>query len=288
LTGPERKGKGIRVKILVPVKRVVDPDNANKVKVSADGSKVTSDGLEQKINPFDEYAAEAALRLTENGATAARDGEVVVVTIGPKEAAQTLRGALAMGADRAVLVEGSDDALDANLVAAALAKLVAQEKPDLVLMGKQQVDGDSNQVGQLLAEALDWPMATFAATIEVTGGGAALVVGREVDGGVLRLEVTLPAVVTVDLRIVASKAVNNGVTPATHTYPDTPRYASLKGIMAAKKKPIVETALAALGVAEPLRTQYVKFELPPKRAGGVKVESVQDLVQKLHSQAKVI
>ena len=276
------------MKILVPVKRVADPDNSNKVKVAPDGAKVTSEGLEQKINPFDEYAVEAALRLTENGATNARDGEVVVVTVGPKEAAQTLRGALAMGADRAILVEGSDDALDATIVAAALEKLVAQEKPDLVLLGKQQVDGDSNQVPQFLAERLDYPMGTFAANLEVADGGKALVVGREVDGGVLRLKVTLPAVVSVDLRIVSSKSVTNGVTPASHAYPDTPRYASLKGIMAAKKKPLVETTLAALGVTETARIHYAKFELPPKRAAGVKVESVQDLVQKLHTQAKVI
>jgi electron transfer flavoprotein beta subunit len=276
------------VKILVPVKRVADPDNANKVKVSPDGSKVTSEGLEQKINPFDEYAVEAALRLTENGATGARDGEVVVVTLGPKDAAQTLRGALAMGADRAVLVEATDEALDATVVAAALEKLVAQEKPDLVLMGKQQVDGDSNQTGQTLAERLDWPMATFVAGLEVADGGKALVAAREVDGGVARMKVTLPAVVTVDLRIVASKAIANGVTPATHAYPDTPRYASLKGIMAAKKKPVTETTVAALGVTDTARMQYLKFELPPKRSAGVKVESVQDLVQKLHTQAKVI
>jgi len=276
------------VKILVPVKRVADPDNANKVKVAPDGSKVTSDGLELKINPFDEYAVETALRMIENAATGARDGEVVVATIGPKDAAQTLRGALAMGADRAILVDGTDDVLDASIVAAVLEKLVAQEKPDLILMGKQQVDGDSNQVGQFLAERLDYPMATFAAAIEVLDGGKALAVGREVDGGVARVKVQLPAVVTVDLRIVASKSVVNGVTPATHAYPDTPRYASLKGIMAAKKKPIVDTTLAALGVSEAARIQYVKFVTPPKRAAGVKVESVQELVEKLHSQAKVI
>jgi electron transfer flavoprotein beta subunit len=276
------------VKILVPVKRVADPDNANKVKVAPDGSKVTSEGLELKINPFDEYAVEAALRLVENAATAARTGEVIVVTVGPKDAAQTLRGALAMGADRAILVDGSDDALDANVVAAVLQKVVDQEKPDLVLMGKQQVDGDSNQVGQFLAERLDYPMATFAAALEVADGGKAMVAGREVDGGVLRVKVQLPAVITVDLRIVASKSVVNGVTPATHAYPDTPRYASLKGIMAAKKKPIVETTMAALGVTEAPRIKYTKFEAPPKRAAGVKVETVQELVDKLHSQAKVI
>ncbi len=276
------------MKILVPIKRVADPDNANKVKVSSDGSRVTSEGLEQKINPFDEYAVETSLRLTENGANQSREGEVVVCSVGPKEVAQTIRGSLAMGAERGILVDGADDALDANVVAAVLEKLYAQEKPDLVVLGKQQVDGDSNQVGQILAERLGLPQAAFANSIEIVDGGKACVVGREVDGGVLRVKVVLPAVITVDLRIIASKAIVNGITPATHTYPDAPRYASLKGIMSAKKKPIAEHTLASLGVTEAPRLEYLKFELPPKRAAGVKVESVQELVEKLHSQAKVI
>jgi electron transfer flavoprotein beta subunit len=276
------------MKILVPIKRVADPDNANKVKVAPDGRRVTTEGLEQKLNPFDEYAVEAALRLTENAATSSREGEVVVCSIGPRDVAQTLRSALAMGAERGVLIDGSDDSLDANVVAAALEKVHAQEKPDLVILGKQQVDGDSNQVGQILAERLDLPQATCAMSIEVVDGGKGCVVGREVDGGILKVKVMLPAVITVDLRIVASKAIVNGITPSSHSYPDTPRYASLKGIMSAKKKPIAEQTLASLGVTEPARLEYIKFELPPRRSAGVKVDSVQDLVNKLHTQAKVI
>ena len=170
------------------------------------GAAVDTTGLEWKPNPFDEYALEAALRLTENGkAPKQRLGEVVVVTLGPKEAEQTLRSALATGADRAIRIDTTDDALDGRLVALALEDVVAEEKPDLVLLGKQAVDGDSNQVGQRLAEQLDWPMATFAATIREDG--PSLLVGREVDGGVLTLRVKLPALVTVDLRIVAPTSV---------------------------------------------------------------------------------
>lgn len=276
------------MKILVPVKRVADPDNANKVKISGDGKQVTSQGLEWKLNPFDEYAVEAALRLTENAKTGERLGEVVLVSLGPKDSAQTLRGALAMGADRAVLVEATDEQLDAGVVVDALAKLVAQEKPDLVLMGKQAVDGDSNQVGQMLAEVLGWPMATFAMSIETLEGDKALKVGREADGGILTLKVGLPAVVTVDLRIVATRAIQNHRTPADHPYSDTARYASLKGIMAAKKKPIAETALAKLGVSATPLLSYTKFELPPGRKAGVKVADVAELVQRLRTEAKAL
>ncbi|MCC7534948.1 MAG: electron transfer flavoprotein subunit beta/FixA family protein [Deltaproteobacteria bacterium] len=276
------------MKILVPVKRVADPDNANKVKISGDGKQVTSQGLEWKLNPFDEYAVEAALRLTENGKTGERIGEVILASLGPKDVGQTLRGALAMGADRAVLVEANDEQLDAGVVVDALAKLVAQEKPDLVLMGKQAVDGDSNQSGQMLAEALGWPMATFAMGIEVLDGGKALKVGREADGGILTLKVTLPAVVTVDLRIVTPKSIVNHKTPADHAYSDTARYASLKGIMAAKKKPIAETSLAKLGVTKTPVLTYAKFELPTGRKAGVKVADVNELVTRLRTEAKAL
>ena len=150
------------MKILVPLKRVADPDNANKVKVNA--GKLETTGLEWKPNPFDEYAVETALRLTENGATPkVRQGEVIVVTFGPKETETTLRGALATGADRAIRVDATDDQLDGDIVARALKAIAEKEKPDLILCGKQAVDGDSNQVGQMLAELLGWPMATFAA-----------------------------------------------------------------------------------------------------------------------------
>ena len=155
------------MKILVSLKRVADPDNANKVKVSPDGQRVTSDGLEWKLNPFDEYAVEAALRINENGASGEKLGEVVVVSLGPDDVQTTLRQPLAMGADRGIQVKETDDQLDSSVVAKALKALVDAEKPDLVLMGKQAVDGDSNTAGQILAELLGWPMATFAMAIEV-------------------------------------------------------------------------------------------------------------------------
>ncbi len=258
------------MKVLVALKRVADPDNANKVKVAAGGAALDTTGLEWKPNPFDEYALEAALRLTENGkAPKQRLGEVVVVTLGPKEVEQSLRGALATGADRAIRIDATDDQLDGRLVALALQAVVAAEKPDLVLMGKQAVDGDSNQVAQRLAELLDWPMATFAATIREEDGG--LLVGREVDGGVLSVRVKLPALVSVDLRIVAPGSV-----------------APLPAIMAAKKKPLDTKALSEVVPGAALTTRYLKFEKPAQRAAGTKVKDVSELVNKLVTQAKVI
>jgi electron transfer flavoprotein beta subunit len=280
---------GGTVKILVPVKRVADPDNANKVKVSTDATAVTSDGLEWKPNPFDEYAVEAALRLNENAPKNEKLGETVVVSFGPSDVQQTLRQALAMGADRAILVDATEKQRDTAVIARSLKTLVDQEKPDLVLMGKQTVDGDSNAVGQTLAELLGWPMATFAMSVSTTDGGKTLTVGREVDTGVLTLKVTLPAVVTVDLRIVAPGSVKNGVTPADHKYNEGARYASLKGIMQAKKKPIENLALGGLGIDTALSTSYAKFELPPARSGSVTfVDSVDALIDKLHNEAKLI
>jgi len=276
------------VKILVPVKRVSDPDNANKVKVAADGKSVTTEGLEWKLNPFDEYAVESALRLNENAKGNEKLGETIVVTLGPKEAAQQLRQALAMGAERGILVEADDNKVDSVVVARALKALVDKEKPDLVLLGKQAVDGDSNATAQILAELLGWPMATFAMSIQTNDGGKSLTVGREVDTGVLTVKVQTPAVVSVDLRIVSPKAVQNGVTPATHEYADGARYASLKGIMQAKKKPIAEEKLDGLGVDATPTTTYLNFELPPARKAGVFVASVDELVNKLKNEAKVI
>ncbi len=277
------------MKVLVALKRVADPDNANKVKISAAGDAVDTTGLEWKTNPFDEYALEAALRLTENGkAPKKREGEVVAVTFGPKEAETLLRSALATGADRAIRVEANDTDLDGRLVAIALKALVAAEKPDLVLLGKQAVDGDSNQVGQRVAELLDWPMATFAATIKEEAGS--LLVGREVDGGVLTLRVKLPAVVTVDLRIVAPSSVLSKLTQAEAGFKhgDGVRFAPLPAIMAAKKKPLEVKALADLLGGATLATQYVKFERPPQRSGGAKVKDVAELVEKLANVSKVI
>lgn len=275
------------MKILVPIKRVADPDNANKVKIPASGDKIETTGLEPKPNPFDEYALEAALRLTENGQTPkVRAGEVAVVTFGPKETEIMLRGALATGADRAIRVDTTDDKLDGDLVARALKVLVEREKPDLVLLGKQAVDGDSNQVGQLLAEYLGWPMATFAATIQEEDG--ALLVGREVDGGVITLRVTLPAVVTVDLRIVAPTSVYSTKTAKTFKHNDGVRFAALPAIMAAKRKPLVEVKLDELAADQAPKIVYQSFQAPPARKAGIKVKDVADLVARLKDEAKVL
>lgn len=274
------------MKILVPLKRVADPDNANKVKVNA--GKLVTTGLEWKPNPFDEYAVETALRLTENGtATKTRQGEVVVVTFGPKDSETTLRAMLGTGADRAIRVDTGDDQIDGDVVARALKALVEKEKPDLVLCGKQAVDGDSGQVGQQLAEYLGWPQATFAGSIE-SEGDKALVVGREVDGGTIKLRVELPAVVSVDLRIVAPKSVKSVHTPATHAYPEGVRFAALMAIMAAKKKPLAEVKLADLTSDAAPKIQYLDYELPPARKAGVKVKDVTELVTRLKTEAKVV
>jgi electron transfer flavoprotein beta subunit len=275
------------VKILVALKRVADPDNANKVKVSADGKSVDTTGLEWKMNPFDEYALEAALRLTENGANnKTREGEVVVVTLGPKETEANLRSALATGADRALRIEAEDAELDGRVVAHALKKIVEDEKPDIVLLGKQAVDGDSNQVGQALAELLDYPMATFAATIQQESAGS-LLVGREVDGGVLTLRLTPPCVITVDLRVVAAKSVYSNKTDPGFAYSEGVRFAPLPAIMKAKKKPLdVKTLAEVTSVTK--SASYSKFEPPVGRKAGVKVKDVADLVNKLKNEARVL
>ncbi|MEK6607330.1 MAG: electron transfer flavoprotein subunit beta/FixA family protein [Myxococcota bacterium] len=272
------------MKILVTLKRVPDPEQKIKFK----GEALDLSSANYVVNPFDEYAVETALRLTEKADAAARIGEVVVVSIGPKEAAQQLRSALAMGADRAILVAGDDASLDSEQVARIVAKLCEQEKPDLVLMGKQAVDGDSNQAGQLVAGYLGLPQACFASSLELSADGKTLTVGREVDGGVELKRVPLPAVVTVDLRIIQPKAVRNRVTSPEHAYQEGPRYASLKGIMAAKKKELREVTPGDLGAATAARVKIVKIVAPAARKAGVKVETVQELVKKLHEEAKVI
>jgi electron transfer flavoprotein beta subunit len=275
------------VKILVAVKRVVDPENLNKIKLSPQG-KIDATGLEPKPSPYDEYALETALRLTENGTNAKqRLGEVVVVTFGPKETEQMLRAMLGTGADRAVRVDVSDDALDGDVVARGLKGLVDKEKPDLVLLGYQQAEHESNEVGQMLAEYLGWPQATFAGSIQ-SQDDTALLVGREVEGATAKVRVTLPAVVTVLDKIVHPKSVLSKHTPATHTYADGVRFAALMAIMAAKKKPLAEIKLADVaGDASP-RVRYAAAEMPPKRAAGVKVKDVKDLVTKLKTEAKVV
>lgn len=276
--------KEVVLKIVVTLKRVPDPEQKLKLK----GSELDLSGANWVLNPFDEYAVETALRLTENGATGERSGDVLVVSIGPKEASQQLRSALAMGATRAQLVLAEDRALDSDVASRILAKIVSEEKPDLLLMGKQAVDGDNNQVGQLVAGRLGWPQATFAAAIEVDEGGKSLTVSREVDAGVERKRVPLPAVVTVDLRIIAPTAVKNRVTPPGHAYAEGPRYASLKGIMAAKKKELRERPLAELGIAAAPRVRVLSVEAPPPRKAGVKVADVAELVTKLQTEAKVL
>jgi len=270
------------VKILVTLKRVPDPEQKVKFK----GSELDLSQASWVLNTFDEYAVETALRLNENAASGEKLGEVVVASIGPKEASQQLRSALAMGADRAILVAGDDAQLDSWVVAKVVQKLVEQEKPDLLLMGKQTPDGESNQVGQIVAGYLGWPQATFAGSVQVAD--KSLVVGREVDAGIESKQVQLPAVVTVDLRVILPTAVKNGVTPDSHKYDEGPRYASLKGIMAAKKKELKEVALASLGVEATPRVKYVSMEAPPARKAGVKVKDVPELINKLHNEAKVI
>ncbi len=275
------------MKILCPLKRVPDPELKTKIK---DG-KIDLDNAQWVVNTFDEYAVEAALRLLENGESGERlndKDEVVVVSIGPDDAGQQLRSALAMGADRAILIQGKDSEIDGGTVVTTLIKVIEAEKPDLILMGKQAVDGDSNQVGQMLAGKLGLPQATFAARIEIGSDKKSLLVGREVDAGVEFKRVPLPAVVTVDLRIVSPKAVQNGATPEAHAYQEGPRYASLKGIMKAKKKPMDQKTLADYGVKPAPVLVERSVELPPARPPGQVVKSVADLVKKLHEEAKVI
>jgi electron transfer flavoprotein beta subunit len=270
------------VKILVPIKRVPDPE----LKVKLKDGVIDLSGASWVVNTFDEYAVETALRLRENGATGESHGEVVVVTIGPEDAAQQLRSTLAMGADRAIRIDAQDAALDSRVVAAVLAKVVAAEKPDLVIMGKQAVDGDANQVGQMLAGKLNWPQATFAATIELAADKQSVTVGREVDAGVEYKTIALPGVVTVDLRVVAPSSVKNNISPADHAYgtgEGGPRYASLKGIMAAKKKPIADH-----GVTTGAATRELSVTLPAARAAGQKVADIQTLVKKLVEEAKAL
>jgi electron transfer flavoprotein beta subunit len=273
------------VKILVTCKRVPNPEH--KLKFGA--GKIDLGAASWQLNTFDEYAVETALRLTEKGKGGERSGEVVAVSIGPKDVGQQLRGVLAMGADRAILVAGEDATLDAWAVARVIKAVIEREKPDLVVLGKQAVDGDSNQVGQILAGLLGWPQATFLASMRLAADGKSATVTREVDAGVEEKRVRLPAVVTVDLRIIGKKAVRaEGLAGPEAEWDESPRYASLKGIMAAKKKEIKDVTLAELGVDAAATMKVAAYEAPPQRQAGVKVASVEELVAKLHNEAKVI
>jgi electron transfer flavoprotein beta subunit len=252
------------------------------------GNALDISGANWVVNTFDEYAVETALRLTENGASGERTGQVVVLSIGPKDAATQLRSALAMGADRGIMVDATDEQLDADSVARIVRAVVDQEKPDLLLMGKQAVDGDTNQVAQIVAGLLGWPQATFAATVELAADEKSVSVGREVDSGVETKKIPLPGVVTVDLRSVMPKSVKSPKTPDSHAYPEGARYASLKGIMAAKKKEIKDVTAASLGVEIAPKVKTIAVEPPPARKAGIKVADVQELVRRLHEEAKVI
>ena len=275
------------LKILVPVKRVADPANANKVKIS-DGA-IDEAGLESKMNPFDEWSLEAALRLTENADDKSRQGEIVLISIGPAEAMQTIRQGLAMGAERGILVSGSDDKLDSAAVANVLKAIYEKEKPDIVFLGKQSADGDSNVAGTLLASMLNLPLVNYVSAIKVDGD--ALKVKRELDTGLQTIKVKTPCVLTSSDRILAPDSVKNGITSDDFRYPeaDGGRYTSLKGIMQAKKKPVEEIAIADLGVEASTKIEYTAFSLPPAKSGqAVFVESATELVEKLKTEAKVL
>lgn len=247
------------MKILTTVKRVTDPDM--KVKIKPDGSGIVTDGVEYKMNSFDEYGVEEAIRLKEE-----HGGEVVVVSVGPDASTKEIRTALAMGADRGVLVETDAD-LDSDAVARLIAEVVKKESPDIIVMGKQAVDSDRNQAGQMLAAYLGYPQATFAFDLSVADGWAT--VGREVDGGTSTKRVKLPAIVTADLRL------------------NEPRYASLPGIIKAKRKKIDRFSPEDLGVDIASKVNVLAFEAPPEREAGQIVDSVEALIGKLRDEAKV-
>ncbi len=275
------------MKILVPVKRVPDPTQKAKIK---DGH-IDLTGASWIVNTFDEYAVETALRLVENGAdnTRVAGSEIIVVSLGPDDAAKEIRTTLAMGADRAIHVVTNDAEIDSLIVVKVLAGIIAAEKPDLVLMGKQAVDGDANQVGQMLAGKLGLAQATFAASIELSADKKSLLVGREVDGGVEYKRVPVPSVVTVDLRIVGARSVKNGLTPETHNYSgEGARLPSLKGIMAAKKKPMATAKLADYGAEPQPQIKELSVTLPPPRAAGQIVADIPTLVKKLADEAKAL
>lgn len=272
------------MKILVTVKRVPDPEMRPKIK----GNTLDLAGASWVLNPFDEYAVETALRLNEKADTGDKLGEIIVLSIGPKEVSMQMRNALAMGADRGIRVESADEQLDSDSVARIVAAVIEREKPDLVLLGKQAVDGDANQVPQIVAGLLGWPQATFAASVELAADGKSVTIGREVDAGLEFKKVPLPAVVSTDLRVIQPKAVTNHKTPDSHAYSEGPRYASIKGITAARKKEIKELAVADLGVTLAPKVKWLAVEAPPARKAGIKVADVAELIKRLHEEAKAL
>ena len=249
------------MKILVAVKRVIDYNV--QIRVKEDGTGIVTDNVKMSTNPPDDNAIEEAVKIKEAG----KATEVVAISVGEEKAQETVRKALAVGADRGILVkvEGTVEPLAVSKI---LQKIVEKEKPDLVFMGKQAIDDDCNQTGQMLAALLNWPQATFASKIEIKE--KSLEVIREIDEGLETIEVNMPAIVTCDLRL------------------NEPRYASLPNIMKAKKKPIEQITASDLGVDTKPRINQIKVEEPPKRKAGIKVASVEELVQKLKNEAKVI
>ena len=249
------------MKILVAVKRVIDYNV--QIRVKEDGTGVVTDNIKMSTNPPDDNAIEEAVKIKEAG----KATEVIAVTVGEEKSQETIRKALAVGVDRGIHVK-ADGIVEPIAVAKILQKIVDKEKPDLVFMGKQAIDDDCNQTGQMLSALLNWPQATFASKIEIKD--KKLEVVREVDEGLETIEINMPAVVTCDLRL------------------NEPRYASLPNIMKAKKKPIEQISASDLGVDTTPRVQLIKVEEPPKRKAGIKVASVAELVQKLKNEAKVI
>lgn len=249
------------MKILVAVKRVIDYNV--QIRVKEDGTGVVTDNVKMSTNPPDDNAIEEAVKIKESG----KATEVIAVTIGEDKAQETVRKALAVGADRGIHVK-ADGVIEPIAVSKILQKIVDKEKPDLVFMGKQAIDDDCNQTGQMLSALLNWPQATFASKIDIKDNKLEII--REIDEGLETIEVNVPAVVTCDLRL------------------NEPRYASLPNIMKAKKKPIDQMTAADLGVDATPRVQQIKVEEPPKRKAGIKVSSVAELVQKLKNEAKVI
>ena len=249
------------MKILVAVKRVIDYNV--QIRVKEDGTGIVTDNVKMSTNPPDDNAIEEAVKIKEAG----KATEVVAISVGEEKAQETVRKALAVGADRGILVK-AEGTVEPLAVSKILQKIVEKEKPDLVFMGKQAIDDDCNQTGQMLAALLNWPQATFASKIEVKE--KSLEVTREIDEGLETIEVNMPAIVTCDLRL------------------NEPRYASLPNIMKAKKKPIEQINAADLGVDTKSRIEQIKVEEPPKRKAGIKVASVEELVQKLKNEAKVI
>ncbi len=249
------------MKILVAVKRVIDYNV--QIRVKDDGTGIVTDNVKMSTNPPDDNAIEEAVKIKESG----KATEVVAITVGEEKAQETVRKALAVGADRGIHVK-VDGILEPLAVSKILQKVVDKEKPDLIFMGKQAIDDDCNQTGQMLSALLNWPQATFASKIDVKDNK--LEVTREIDEGLETIEINAPAIVTCDLRL------------------NEPRYASLPNIMKAKKKPIEEIAVSDLGVDVSPRLEQLKVEEPPKRKAGIKVASVAELVQKLKNEAKVI